>query len=207
MIKKLIVAAVCCLPFCVSAQDGFTLKGKIDKLNKPAAVYLRYNLNGTTVLDSAVLRNGNFKFKGMLDEPVAADFRLARNTDANTRDEFLQIYLENSRITLKTASGLREAVVKGSTAHDENAKLQSMRRPYRRSADSLVALYNSLSPEERKDSSFQIPAAESMRITSRGFDSVSRAFIAAHPGSYIALEAFKAIELAHNFDPDTAEAR
>src|SRR5690606_3054815 len=112
MIKKMLLAVICCLPFCVSAQNGFTLKGKIDKLNKPATVYLRYNHNGTTVVDSAVLRNGKFKFTGKLDEPVAADFRLARHTGENARDEFLQIYLENSKITLKTTSGLREAVVK-----------------------------------------------------------------------------------------------
>jgi peroxiredoxin len=85
--------------------------------------------------------------------------------------------------------------------------LQAWRKPYKASADSLVAVYNTMTPEQRKDSVWRKTAGIIMRATNAGYDSVNRVFIATHLNSYISLVAFQQLELTYNFNPDTAAAK
>lgn len=209
-ITKIILAAICCLPSALMAQKSFTVNGKIGKIDTPAMAYLSYRNDGKEVKDSVMLRKGQFKFTGKLISPTAAQLVLKHDTtiiSGSRNTEYLSLYIENSTISITSLDSLRHARVKGSATNDENLKLKEMQRPYKKSADSLVAVYYNLSPEARKDTSFTNSASVIMQRTQRGYDSVSRAFISAHPDSYIALLTFQEIELAHNFNPDTAAAR
>jgi peroxiredoxin len=207
---KFILAATCCLPLSLLAQKGFTIKGKIGMLNAPAMVYLQYKNDTTIVKDSAILHNGEFTFKGKVSSPGDADLALRHDTVAQPKYGWydnLHFYIENANITVTAQDSIWRAVVKGSVTNDEEKLLHAMQRPYKASADSLVAVYNKLTPEQRKDSVWRTAAGKVMGATSAGYDSVTRAFIAKHLNSYISLLAFKQVELAYNFNPDTAAGR
>ncbi|MGV3766870.1 MAG: redoxin domain-containing protein [Chitinophagaceae bacterium] len=204
--KKNILVAVCCLPLSLMAQKGFKIEGKIGTLDAPAKVYLNYTDAGKQVKDSAVLQKGSFRFSGTISTPVSADLVLKKDT-SRTGTEYFSFYIENSNIRITSPDLLRNAVVKGSATNDDRRKLTAMQRPYKKVADSLVAAYNARTPEERKDSAFLLAARKIMQYTQTGYDSVSRAFIAQNRNSYIALHTFGVIELAYNFNPDTAAAR
>lgn len=210
MIKTIMLMAACCLPLSLLAQKGFTIQGKIGTLDAPAKAYLNYRDDGKKVLDSVVLHKGTFKFTGKLSSPVAAEILVRHDTAARTGytgEDYLNLYIENANITIITKDSIWRAEVKGSSSNDEDKELRALQRPYKKSADSLVAVYNSLTPEKRKDSSFTKPAGIIMAATQAGYDSVNRAFIAKHPDSYISLFTFSQVELAYNFNPDTAAAR
>lgn len=206
MMKRNLLAALCCLPLTLLAQKGFKLTGKIGTLDAPAKVYLNYTDAGKEVKDSALLNKGKFSFAGTLEAPAYAILILKKDT-SRKGTEYLYFYLENSNISVSSGDQFRNAVVKGSTTNDDYVLLTAMQRPYKKVADSLMAAYNARTPEERKDSAFLLAARNIMQYTQNGYDSVSRAFIAQHRNSYIALNTFNTVELAYNFNPDTAAAR
>lgn len=198
------------LPFMATAQQGFTISGKIGTLDAPAKAYLSYTDNGLTVKDSVVLNKGSFSFKGKLSSAVAANLTVKYDTIRRRgagRTEYLQFYIENSRISLTSAETPWRPIVKGSAVNADNEVLTQMRRPLRKIADSVIKVYNAMSAEHRKDTVFTKPISKIMAATQLQYDSVNRAFIARYPNSAIALQVFKEVELAYNFNPDTAAAR
>lgn len=210
MKKQLILAAMCSLPFSLMAQKGFTIRGKIGTRSAPAKAYLNYTADGIKVTDSAVLKKGSFTFKGKLASPVEVELIIKHDTI--TRDRYayvdnLQFYIDNADITVTSPDSAWRAVVKGSATNDDQQTLREMVRPYKKSADSLVRAYNAWTRQENKDSSFLKVAGVIMRGTQAAYDSTNRVFMASHPNSYISLNAFREIELAYNYNPDSAEAR
>lgn len=207
MIKKTILAALLWLPLSLMAQNGFVLNGQIDSLKKTAMAQLRYYNEGREIKDSVLLYKGRFTFRGQLTAPVLAELSLNHDTANIGSDRWgdvLQLYLENSTIDVKGTDFISRAVVTGSATSDDNKKLASWRRPYRKMADSLTRLYKSWTPEQRKDSALVAGLRPIMQVSQLGYDSVSRAFIANHPNSHISLVAFKQVELPFYFNPDTA---
>ncbi|MCK7556295.1 AhpC/TSA family protein [Chitinophaga sedimenti] len=211
MKKQFILAASCLLPLATMAQQGFTIKGKIGKLNAPAKAYLNYTDDGRKVADSALLKNGQFTFKGQLKNPTSASIVIRHDTGSLAKNgymDYLQFYIENANITVTSPDSVFRAAVKGSKTNDEDRLLAQWRHPYKRSADSLTKVYWSLTAEQRKDTlAWLKPAGIIMRQTQAGYDSVSKVFLAKYPTSYIALRVFQEVELSYNFNPDTAAVK
>lgn len=210
MTKKMILAAVCCFPLSLLAQEGFTIHGKLGTLDAPAKAYLSYNLDGKRVTDSVLLGKGSFTFSGILPLPTMAVLSVKHDTltrDMRAGSDALYFYIENANITVTAKDSIRYASVEGSATNDDEKELRALQRPYRKMADAQMAEYRSKTPEEQKDSAYVQRLREDMNSTQAGYDSVNRAFIAAHPGSYIALQTFQEVELGYNFNPDSAARR
>ncbi len=201
---KYFLVFICCFSLGIQAQEGFTIHGKIGTLDAPAKAFLRYKDDGKIVTDSAILHNGQFTFTGKLTSPVEADITIKHGDTFSSRDN-LHFYIENADITVTAQDNfVRNAVVKGSLTNDEYRRLSELQRPYRRIADSVKAVYNARTLQERKDTAF-LKAITPIVLSSRaGYDSVNRSFIAKHPNSYISLVTFRQVELGYNFNPDTA---
>lgn len=210
MNKKTILAAACCLPLGLMAQKGFTIKGKIGTLDAPAMAYLNYTDDGNKVTDSVMLKKGQFSFSGKLSSPVQAYITLKHDTITRGRyapQDYLSLFIENSAITVTAKDSVSNAVVKGSATNDDDKKLRAWQRPYKKVADSITAVYMAKTPAQQKDSLFLASLRPRMRWSQENYDSVNRAFIAAYPDSYISLLTFKQVELAYNFNPDTAAVK
>lgn len=207
MITKSILAAACCLPLGLLAQKGFTIKGKIGTLNAPAIAYLNYSDNGNKVADSAVLNKGQFTFTGKLSSPTQAYITIKHDTITRPRfspQDALSLFIENADITITAKDSVSNAVVKGSLTNEEDKTLRTLQQPYKRVADSIMAVYRKKTPVEQKDSIFLASLRPRMRWSQENYDSINRVFIARYPNSYISLLTFQQVELAYNFNPDTA---
>lgn len=210
MNRNSLLAIVCSLPMGLMAQKGYTVKGKVGAVDAPAIAYLEYSAAGKTVKDSVVLRKGSFAFTGQVNNPVQASIVLKHDTATmgkRVRQDYLYFWLENSNITITAADSVNNAVVKGSVANEEGNLLTALQRPYRKTADSVTKAYYAKTAEERKDSAFRKALGAAQQQSQTGYDSVTRQFIAAHPNSYVALQAFGYIEVGYNFNPDTAARR
>lgn len=65
------------VPARVWAQSSnFTLNAKIGTESLPAKAYLVYNISDKRIVDSALVNNGVFQFKGTVDGPVPAEIML-----------------------------------------------------------------------------------------------------------------------------------
>jgi peroxiredoxin len=202
--KKILLAAICWLPLSLMAQKAFTLRGKIGELGAPAMAHLRYFKDSTEVKDSVLLKNGEFTFKGQLSGPVQAELTLRPEGKIATGEDMLTFYLENSDISVTAAKYAYGATVKGSAVNDDDKMLQAIRGPYRKVADSVTKVYYGWTPEQKKDNAMIKDLRAIMRSTELRYNNANRAFIANHLNSYISLLVFKDLELAYDFNPDSA---
>ncbi|MRG47114.1 redoxin domain-containing protein [Chitinophaga sp. SYP-B3965] len=210
MKHTILLAAACCLPLSLLAQKGFTVKGKVGTLDAPATAYLSYRNDGKEVADSVILRKGVFTFTGTLSSPAMASLTVKHDTISrprNVQPDALYFYIENSSITVTAKDSVKRAEVKGSASNDDDRVLKAVQKPYQTSASEVTARYYALTKEQKKDSVYLKPLQVIMRSTQAGYDSVNRAFIAAHPNSFISLLTYQQLELGYNFNPDTAAAK
>ena len=122
------MAVACLFPAIASAQQPFTLSGKIGNLSSPAKLYVNYYRydQQKMVRDSAAIKNGVFTFKGIsVKEPLNLELVLshdgsrlnALNNRSYAIDETLDhvdklsMYVENGQNTLTTKDSLRNATV------------------------------------------------------------------------------------------------
>jgi peroxiredoxin len=131
--KKIIVAAGLLLPLLSFAQEQFIIKGKIGHLNAPAKAFLFYwqPPGFTQILDSAVLINGEFEFKGTVPYSLEATLHLRRDGRGyygNGYDELRSFYLENGAITI-TGDSLPHAIVTGGVENKNYQQLQQLLQP------------------------------------------------------------------------------
>jgi len=104
-------------------QKGFIIKGEIKGLHGPAKVYL--DSYGAKILDSAVVTDGTFQFKGVTKKPGLAYLSLDRygvgkdRIDLENNTDELGLFLDNSEITVTAQDSLIRGQVTGSKINDE----------------------------------------------------------------------------------------
>jgi hypothetical protein len=125
--KKLLIIIILIIPFALSAQNGsYTLKGKVGNVNAPAKVYLVYKNAPATVIDSSAIQNGEFEFKGTINDPIQATLVLSY-TGAGPRSrpsKSLAIYLEPGNINISSPDSLVRPTITGSKINSDNEKLK-----------------------------------------------------------------------------------
>ncbi|MGN8057695.1 redoxin domain-containing protein [Pedobacter sp. 22163] len=204
-----IVTCICLLTISAKAQSQFTVVGKITEKTGPAMAYLSYSNQGKKVLDSVSVKNGQFVFKGKVNNPLGAYVYLKPivNGISQKPNDGIEFYLENSNITITTKNSLTDASVTGSKTNDERKQLLAMQKPFKNTADSVMKVYSSWSEVQKKDSVLRRSLRAPMLASQAGYDSVSRVFISKNPNSVVSLVTFINLELAQDFNPDTAQAK
>ena len=208
--KKIIMSMLMLLPLIGAAQKSYTINGKISGLNEPAKVYLiTMQSNQFKDKDSATVVNGQFEFKGSVNQPQQAALRLKRiNTPGSKyRQDMLEFFLENSQIQVQAKDSIKYASVSGSLADREYRELESiadlMRKTLVRIQDEFgkktsagVSVYPL---EVRKN------AGESVQRIVEELRNVRIMFATSHPQSFMGLFTFSQI-LDQKFVPTEMES-
>lgn len=148
------LVAAATLPLISEAQDiDFSIQGNIQNIN-PGKVFLRYSNNGTRVVDSTIVSNGTFSFKGKVNEPVSAYLvYLDDNKVKKNPSLYKSIYLEKGNITIAGKDGFENAVTTGGQLNSENNYLQTQLKTSSDRTKILYKEYSQLSAEDKKDTS------------------------------------------------------
>jgi peroxiredoxin len=114
---KIILTTLLAIPFLSYSQSNdYMLNAKIGQLSAPAKAYLSYRLNGSNVLDSAVLNNGTFQFKGTISDPIKASLILD-HTGTGIKNkkklDVLTVYLEKGKIQINATDSIKKGTVSG----------------------------------------------------------------------------------------------
>ena len=194
--KKIVLSAMCLLPLASFAQQEFTLKGKVAGLNAPAKAYLSYRVGSDAVLDSTVLANGEFTFKGNVPSPTSAVLRVKHDAAPSdptkkTVVDGLNFFLESATITVSSADSIKNAVIKGSKVNADNDRLKLALKPYSSQMEALNAEYYSKTVEERKDTTFLNGLNTRAEVITAKMTEVNRDFASKNTDSYIGLVAFR----------------
>lgn len=183
------------IPVISFAQTGskeFELKGKLD-LNKPVDwLYLRYSSGGQYITDSVQPKNGEFKFKGNISEPQDASLiaKFVQQGDVKTPREYVQIFLEPTKIEISAKDSLDNNTVKGSIGNSDFQALLKKTQSYDSKFEKLYGDYDSL--EQAGDKTGQKKVEDEIdQLNNEMKEVVYGDFIKAHPNSGVALYALK----------------
>lgn len=177
-------------------SDAFTLTGNITGADS-VTIYLTYAAGDSTVLDSAVIADGTFKFAGNVSKPTLAvlytgDLRNIRNRTAE------QIYLEPGDMTIDnlTADNFSDMKVTGSLTQAEKDSVMTIAKALYEEASAMrIAMSN---PGITPDSVRLI--SEKMDIIRDSVKNVQLNFIKTHPASYYSGDCLKMITSSLSYE-------
>jgi len=137
--KRLLVQLLSFAPVIAFAQSGFTIQGTIAAGKDPVEkVILSYNVDGAAKVDSVMVTDGKYTFKGQVKDPLLAGLRAVHRS--SKRDLFM-IFLENSSIKVSSADSFSLATVTGSKSDRDYRILTKLLKPYNDRMGALSAAY------------------------------------------------------------------
>lgn len=154
--KRLIMLSAAFLPVMLFAQEEFTIKGKVGSSNAPSKVFIQYRDAGQNKIDSSAIVNGEFKFNGVVAEPVQAyvilspeglPLRQLKGPDFGT------LYLSKGIINVE-GSTLKEAKISGNTINEEFVKYQLGGKDLSAAMDALNTEFYAATDAQKQDEAF-----------------------------------------------------
>ena len=183
----------------------FELKGQLN-LSKPVDwVYLRYVSGEENITDSVQPKEGAFKFKGKIMEPVVATLitRFKQQGEDKPTREFVQLFLEPSKIEFTAKESLKNNSVKGSAGHPDFTALIKQQETYSSKFEVLYDLYDSL--QKAGDIEGQKKTEEAInKLNDDMNEAVFASFLKSHSNSNVALYALKQYA-GYDIDPAKVE--
>ncbi|ERJ59879.1 TlpA disulfide reductase family protein [Sphingobacterium paucimobilis] len=104
-------------------KKSFTIEGKIDSLQENTKVFLTYELEKESKIDSALVKNGVFRFKGIATSGTVASLAL-EDSDSEDDVDNINFLIAPSNIRITSSRLLEDANVEGSVFQDEFKRLQ-----------------------------------------------------------------------------------
>jgi thiol-disulfide isomerase/thioredoxin len=181
---------------CTQKITEFTLYGTIAGYEGDV-IYLRYGSlqDHLTFVDSAVVNNETFVFKGHVDQPYPA--QLSATAEPDRRDLSVRFYIEPGKLKLTANWDAREDyTLIGSQTNDESRKVNEFLKPFRREMLDFEEKYavENISAEERVELDRQ------MREIADKYQRVQISFIEENPWSYIAAAWLRNMKAIFNND-------
>ncbi|WP_454801688.1 redoxin domain-containing protein [Mucilaginibacter phyllosphaerae] len=216
--KKFLFAIAAFLPALAFAQNAqpFTIKSKFTNINGPAKAYLVYYLGANNVTDSATIVNGEFKFDGVVMDPVNASLFIdhknlgfAKYIEQNFPDggpsksaDGLSFFLEKGNINIAGKDSMATADVVGSPTNDDNKALKSQLKVIIDKAKVIAQEAQKAPAEQQRSAAFQNTMQGKYKTLQAEQKNVLKNFIGTHPASYISLLALSSVS---GPSPDVAE--
>jgi len=189
--KILFAAALAALPFLGRAQsETFELRGKVAHPKAADKAYLTYAVGDRPMVDSAVVKNGAFTFKGTVSEPGAGHLFLTHQGEPlqKSRDQAI-VYLEKGTIKLATPDSAAKATVTGTPLNAAAAQLRARQKPLGEEVKALGKLYTAARAQQDQaaltalEAKFDANGAAQQKIAAD--------FVAAHPDDRFSLFALR----------------
>lgn len=194
--KKCTLALVFIFPFLAFAQKNATnltingtLKNIPDTINM---VYASYMNNGTRVMDSAVVtENGKYQFNLSITEPIRVQL-MGRNM-ANKKARLVpknvaMVFVEPGKVTINNVDSFANINVKGSKAHEEFTKLNTLDKSFNTQMEVLYKEYSNHMKAQDKEAAAKTEAAIDA-LEAQQKEEVYGTYLKANPNSPLAIYA------------------
>lgn len=207
--NKIMILAALSAPIVTSAQQAYTIKGSVSSIKEPVKAFLTYKVNGERKIDSTIMKNGKFVFRGTVGAPKEAHIIVNHSNlppDPTTRhqDDILPFLIEDRTITIAAKDSIRKAVITGSPVNDDNAKINALLKPYYDKYGLLNDEFKAQTLEKQRDSAYISSLDRRANDIQAEIIAVKMKYVKANPGKYMALMAFNST-LPPEFDAITAE--
>lgn len=194
-------------PFFVNAQSKFSVRVKIDNLDKDAVLFLNYASGEKRFLDSVAQTNGEFYFSKSAILPTQVQLRLRHNKvldDFNSVNrpsiDYLNIYVDHEEVVLNAQDSLKYATISNSKINSDYQRFLDLQKPVQTELKKLEDAYNAYSPEQKADEkSLDEYIANIAKINALKLP-ISLAYASENYDSYIGLVALQQI-VNSDFNP------
>jgi len=179
MMKKIIFLFVLAA-FISACSSGpqFVVKGKIDGADSVVFMLQKREAGKIVTLDSAAVKNGSFKMKGVIEYPDLVQL-VALNTPYRT-----SFYLENSSISISgKLDSLFNAKVTGSKTQDEYNSLIESVRPLNEKYSVLVQEYQTA--RQINDTAKMSQIERDADVVAKEMSQTQMNFIKNNPSSFV----------------------
>ncbi len=163
-------------------KSEYQIQGNIDAVDS-TVIYLQTFVNDISKIDSALVLDGKFKFKGKLNSP-SLYFLFTDKSKSNRQTLSFVLENENYSIDAKEDS-MKVAIVKGSKEQDKYASLKNSQAYLDNQFKELNRSYRLA--EEAGDSINMVRIDEEWSAKGKEYDSISRKFIAENPRAYASI--------------------
>jgi peroxiredoxin len=134
------LALVSTMTSCSKKEDGYTINGKFTDV-KDGTVYLEFTDGDKTIKDSTKITDGNFTFKGKVEEPLLYTIKL-KGTENGPRflldNETVTFEAQKDSIFKAKFSGATQDSIYKSFYENEFKKIQKIAGPVYKASDSLT---------------------------------------------------------------------
>jgi peroxiredoxin len=206
--KKIFLYIIALLPLAVAAQNPaqFVINSKVGTLNAPARAYLIYQLGANRQIDSAMIVNGSFVFKGDIMYPTNAFLVIDRKgvglSKLDSATDALSFFIDKGEIKINGTDSVKKANITGSPVNDDNRKLLSQLAPIFKEAQKLKTEESAASPAQQNTAEFQNAMQAKHKQLVSAQKATLKIFIVQNPDSYISLLALSSLG---GPSPDAAE--
>ncbi len=171
------------------AQDKFTINGTLPKAGTEKMVLLTFiNANGKSIVDSTILTNGKFVFKGTTAFGNKAYLELKaikKDPSKRTNPDFSDFYLEKGTTTVKGIDSMANARITGTKVQEEynqyNAKTARLIAQFKEISERFAKVYYAKVKDSVEIKKIQAEARPVHAKIEAALDS----FIFSHPDSYV----------------------
>jgi peroxiredoxin len=207
--KRFFFAIAAFLPALAFAQNAqpFTIKAKLTNIKGPATAYMVYYLGANSITDSSTVSNGEFKFDGVVMDPVNASLfvdhqnlgfskYIAQNFPdggpSKTADG-LSFFLEKGDIVVTGKDSITTADITGSMVNDDNKDLKAQLKVITDKAKQITLEGQKAAAEQQRSAAFQNAMQAKYKVLQNQQKTVLKNFITSHPTSYISLLALSSV--------------
>lgn len=208
-LNSMFFLAVLSMPALAKAQQGYTIKGSVSNIKTPAKVFLTYKVKGERQIDSTIMKNGKFVFRGSVGAPKEAHLLVKHSDlppDPTTRpvEDILPFLIEDRTITIAAGDSIKKAAITGSPANDDNVKITALLKPYYDKYGVLNDEFKGQSLEKQRDTAYIASLDRRANEIQEEIIAVKMKYVKANLSRYMALMAFNST-LPPEFDAVAAE--
>lgn len=203
--KKIIVLGLSVLPSLLFAQEAFTLNGKVGVTNPKAKVFIQYQDNGKSVLDSAAITGGAFKYQGTVTEPTQANLILAEEGQSmaelrgGARPEMNSVFLSKGVIKFEGTS-FEKATVSGNAINNDFARYKGSLNAVTEAFAVINAEYQAAPDDKKQDEEFIAGLQAKAAGIYEQQQQLNEDFVKNNPNSFVALSVLDELASAENLN-------
>jgi peroxiredoxin len=200
--KKILLSAIALLPVLAFAQNTkFTIQGKVGVASAPAKAYLQYRKDGKTVIDSAVLKNGEFTFTGDAGATPTPAYVLLneKGSGMNSTRDYKSVYVEPGTITITGADLVAKAKADGTKSNRENELYHTAMQPVNDGYAAMEAKEKATPEAEQKTEAFIKQSKLAEKTIEAQENAINKKFIQEHPDSYISLSVLQSFAYSADY--------
>lgn len=185
---KLLLAAIAILPAVLQAQGKeFVINGKMSKRAKAYKAYIMYDDNKKGAVDSAVITDGKFQFKGSIVDGASAKLVVLHHEARPSDTDVLEFYIEPGRISVSAKERIESASVKGGKLNEYGKNYRKLLVPAQKALADVTNEYRSASDLQKRDKAYIKGLQDRENKAWEEMNRIQTDYIKQHPDQYLSI--------------------